>query len=270
MFLNFFDLVKDFFVKLVDNINFSAIVALLVGIMLGVLICIVIYVISSLSAIDKSSKKNSFNKNKIDAQDIDKEEVEKHILAAIDEYNESSVDMTIKMKYDLLKELSVNLISDIAKIYNPDSKHPIFELSLEELLQLNSYITKRIDDYVSTNIFLKRLKRFKVASVLNIVDQYNKAADSKIVKTAKKINLGGIVGVVRNALGVLNPSYYMNKFGTYIIIEKGFNKIAKTILNIIGEESAKIYSKNVFVSDEEIEKEIVEVAENFSKTDMKE
>ena len=271
MFLNFFDFVKEFFKNLVDNINFTAIVALLVGIIFGILLCVVIYVITSLSAIDKSAKKNRFNKNKIDAKDIDKEEIEKHILASIDEYNEASVDMTLKMKYDLMKELSVNLVNDIAKLYNPDSNHPMFELSFEELIQLNLYITKRIDDYVSTNIFLKRLKRFKVASVLNVVDKYNKAADSKIVKAAKKVNLGGIVGVIRNALGVLNPSYYANKLGTHLVIEKGFNKIARTILNIIGEESAKIYSKNVFVSEEEIEKELVEVTEDFQKEeDIKE
>ena len=143
MFLNFFDFVKDFFKNLVDNINFTAIVALLVGIIFGILLCVVIYVITSLSAIDKSAKKNRFNKNKIDAKDIDKEEIEKHILASIDEYNEASVDMTLKMKYDLMKELSVNLVNDIASLYNPDSNHPMFELSFEELIQLNLYITKR-------------------------------------------------------------------------------------------------------------------------------
>ena len=270
MFLNFFDFVREFFKKLVENINFTAIVALLVGIIFGILLCTMIYIITSLSAINKSAKKNRFNKNKIEASDIDKDEVEKHILASIDEYNEASVDMTVKMKYDLLKELSVNLITDIASIYYPNSKHPLFELSFEEVIKLNLYITERIDNYISTNIFLRRLKRFKVSSVLNVIDKYNQAADSKIVKAAKKVNLAGIYGAIRNALGVLNPSYYANKLGTYLIIEKGFNKIARTVLNIIGEESAKIYSKNVFASEEEIEKELAEVAEDFNKNDIKE
>ena len=86
--------------------------------------------------------------------------------------------------------------------------------------------------------------------------------DTKHLKLfqAKKMKIGGIGAVISNALNVFNFGYYGKKLGG-VIAMKGLNSLIDNIFTIIGEEVFKIYSKNIFVSDEEVKREIENIEE---------
>ena len=254
MFLNVFDSIREFFKNMVANINFSSIIMLIFGIALGILISVVTILVLYSSSLSKASKKKS-----IEVDDEKKQLANSYIQACKDEYKESSQDLNMTAKYNLAKELSIDLANNISSIFYPNSKHPIAELSAEELIKLDYYIMARIEKELDKPI-LRRLKKLRISAVLNTVDAVKQVNDNKIVKQAKKMKIGGIGAVISNALNVFNLGYYGKKLGG-VIAMKGLNSLINNIFTIIGEEVFKIYSKNIFVSDEEVKREIENIEE---------
>lgn len=254
MFLNVFDSIREFFKNMVANINFSSIIMLVFGIALGILISVVTILVLYSSSLSKASKKKS-----IEVDDEKKQLANSYIQACKDEYKEASQDLNMTAKYNLAKELSIDLANNISSIFYPNSKHPIAELSAEELIKLDYYIMARIEKELDKPI-LRRLKKLRISAVLNTVDAVKQVNDNKIVKQAKKMKIGGIGAVISNALNVFNFGYYGKKLGG-VIAMKGLNSLIDNIFTIIGEEVFKIYSKNIFVSDEEVKREIENIEE---------
>ena len=239
---------------MVVNINFSSIIMLVFGIALGILISVVTILVLYSSSLSKASKKKS-----IEVDDEKKQLANSYIQACKDEYKEASQDLNMTSKYNLAKELSIDLANNISSIFYPNSKHPIAELSAEELIKLDYYIMARIEKELDKPI-LRRLKKLRISAVLNTVDAVKQVNDNKIVKQAKKMKIGGIGAVISNALNVFNLGYYGKKLGG-VIAMKGLNSLIDNIFTIIGEEVFKIYSKNIFVSDEEVKREIENIEE---------
>lgn len=254
MFLNVFDSIREFFKNMVANINFSSIIMLIFGIALGILISVVTILVLYSSSLSKASKKKS-----IEVDDEKKQLANSYIQACKDEYKEASQDLNMTAKYNLAKEISIDLANNISSIFYPNSKHPIAELSAEELIKLDYYIMARIEKELDKPI-LRRLKKLRISAVLNTVDAVKQVNDNKIVKQAKKMKIGGIGAVISNALNVFNFGYYGKKLGG-VIAMKGLNSLIDNIFTIIGEEVFKIYSKNIFVSDEEVKREIENIEE---------
>ena len=254
MFLNVFDSIREFFKNMVANINFSSVIMLVFGIALGILISVVTILVLYSSSLSKASKKKS-----IEVDDEKKQLANSYIQACKDEYKEASQDLNMTAKYNLAKELSIDLANNISSIFYPNSKHPIAELSAEELIKLDYYIMARIEKELDKPI-LRRLKKLRISAVLNTVDAVKQVNDNKIVKQAKKMKIGGIGAVISNALNVFNLGYYGKKLGG-VIAMKGLNSLINNIFTIIGEEVFKIYSKNIFVSDEEVKIEIENIEE---------
>ena len=254
MFLNVFDSIREFFKNMVANINFSSVIMLVFGIALGILISVVTILVLYSSSLSKASKKKS-----IEVDDEKKQLANSYIQACKDEYKEASQDLNMTSKYNLAKELSIDLANNISSIFYPNSKHPIAELSAEELIKLDYYIMARIEKELDKPI-LRRLKKLRISAVLNTVDAVKQVNDNKIVKQAKKMKIGGIGAVISNALNVFNLGYYGKKLGG-VIAMKGLNSLIDNIFTIIGEEVFKIYSKNIFVSDEEVKREIENIEE---------
>ena len=254
MFLNVFDSIREFFKNMVANINFSSILMLVFGIALGILISVVTILVLYSSSLSKASKKKS-----IEVDDEQKQLANSYIQACKDEYKESSQDLNMTSKYNLAKELSMDLANNISSIFYPNSKHPIAELSAEELIKLDYYIMARIEKELDKPI-LRKIKKLRMSAILNTVDTVKHVNDNKIVKQAKKMKIGGIGAVISNALNVFNLGYYGKKLGSVIVV-KGLNSLIDNIFTIIGEEVFNIYSKSIFVSDEEVRKEIENIEE---------
>ena len=269
MFLNIFDSIRDFFKNMVENISFSSLIALIFGIVIGMLICLMVYLVYFLSSIKKQEKANKLNKEEIEGATkrgknapaiVDVEEIEKYINAAKDEYKEASIHMKAGAKVSLAKDIGVELASNIASLYYPKSKHPLAELSIDELIKLDYYIMGRIEKIIDGSI-LKMFKKGKISTILRFVDYKKQLDDNKIVKSAKKMHIGGIASIIKSALNIVNPEYYAKKGTIKMTIKFGLDRIIGIVFEIIGEEVAKIYSKNVFSIEDKTEEMIKDINE---------
>lgn len=268
MFLNIWDSIRDFFSNLFQEFNLASLITLVTGIAIGIMICLMMYLITLVKSVKTVEKKNVFDSKKIRTNqlNISEEEelllIKKYIKASQDEFKEKQALYNASNKFELAKEISINLANDVARMYYPKSSRPLLELSIDELIKLDYYIMERIERIFEGRI-LRIVKRIRISQIMFILDKKKQVEDSKIVKAAKKLNVAGIGRAIKGALNIVNPTYWVKKGSAKITLELGFNKIANVIFEIIGEETAKIYSKKAFEiydlesQEKEIENEII-------------
>ncbi len=255
MFLNVWESIRNFFIQLFSKVSWGSIFTLLTGIVIGIILCFLIYFILLLINFKKVNN-DTIIKNNDNQDNIKDELVNSLIQATKDQYKEESESFNMMQKVAFMKNLSWQLIQDIAKTYYPDSKYPLYELSIDELIKLNGYITERIDTLFQKRI-LKMTRNIKISQILRMMDAKKKVEDSKIVKGAKKAHVAGIGKTALNIINLINPVHWMKKIMIGMSLNIGISKIASIIFEIVGQETAKVYSKNVFIEDDEkIEKEI--------------
>jgi hypothetical protein len=153
--------------------------------------------------------------------------------------------------------LSYELIEEIAKYYFPKSKYPMLELSVDEMLALNHYITERIDGILNQPI-LKNTRNIRVTKLVRMYEAKRSFDQNKIVKAAKNKVVKKSVKYTLGAVNLMNPAYWFRK----LVVNKSLgyieNKIALLIIGVVGEETIKVYSKKLF--DKEIEMDFVDQA----------
>jgi hypothetical protein len=152
------------------------------------------------------------------------------------------------------------LIHDIARVYFPDSKYPIYELSIDELMTLIHYITDRVDSLFKGPI-LRPLKKIRISYILKVIDTKRKIDENKAVKTASKLRTPW--KVTKTVLNIFNPVYWVRKLMISTTLVAVTNKICGIIIDVVGEETNNVYSKSVFNAERmtnlEIEREILEL-----------
>ena len=152
---------------------------------------------------------------------------------------------------NLVKNISLRLINDIAKCYYPNSDYPIYELNVDELLILCHYITDRINS-IFKGPFMKHLKKLKLVQVVKMIDLKKKIDENKLVKAANKAKVPKILSSVGAVLNVFNPVYWVKKVMINTTLLVATKKIALTIIDVIGEETTKVYSKSVFNKESDL------------------
>ncbi len=166
--------------------------------------------------------------------------------------------------FDALKQILPALIHQIAELFYPESKHPLAELSLEELILLDRYIADMIDTILSRK-GLRLLRNLKVSLILNILDANTKIQNSTPVKISKGIHLNRIIKIGNLVLNAINPFYWFKR----LVVSPSLNLIIKRlflqIITITGEETYRIYSKRIFHEDEE--QEVKLLLEEIEKED---
>ena len=102
---------------------------------------------------------------------------------------------------------------------------------------------------------LRRLKNYKLVSIATVIEKRKKVKNSKVAKAAEHVEqyAKGAVAVYN----FLNPVYWVKK-ASFKMYGLFFNKIMVIIINIIGNETANVYSKNLFAADD-LNKEIEEI-----------
>ena len=113
------------------------------GIFIGVIILLFIYLIISL--IHKKTKKTKLEMLPKQPLTDPNKVINKYNKIYDEEYS----DKTITIRLSSIKILSLDLIKDIATIYNPNVNNPILEISLENLLLLSNHIIDKVDNLVN-------------------------------------------------------------------------------------------------------------------------
>lgn len=257
MFLNIFESISEYFGQVRETTRLDSLVPLLIGVVIGFVLFVLAYLTTVLTPIKKEERKIiKLNKE-------NDEIIQRIISNAKNQFIEESSTKPTSDKYEDLKDIAGTVIYDIAKVYYPNSTHPVYELSVDEMLILNHYITDKIGEIFSGRV-LKRLRNIKISSILNLLDIKKRYEENKLVKAANRAKIPTIWKSVLATLNIINPVYWLKKLLLDAPFVAASNKIALTILEIIGSETNKVYSKSVFSTDEEqekIKKTITEIEE---------
>lgn len=240
------------------NFDFWTLVSFLLGISVGFLVLFLIYLYAVLKSLNKNLKLRQ-----TDEQDIDEEEIKWLIDDAQAQFKSKKRRDEIgypKYLTNLTRELSI----DIAKKFYPKSKYPHLELTIDETLHLNHYITNRIDQLFSSRI-LKLFRGWTISKIVEMNDVKSSIDNSTIMKTARKYNVSEVAKSTVTVINAVNPVYWIRKG----IIEKSVNaalvKIGLAIIAITGEETYKIYSKKVFDEEKVIDTGVDKIYEELAE-----
>ncbi|HOA78790.1 MAG TPA: hypothetical protein PKO39_04980 [Bacilli bacterium] len=261
--MNLLRKLKDFFAELFGKFSLDNLLILFFGIIIGFLVCLMIYLVFVFISLKKGEKRYQAQK-----QEIEDEKIARLIRSARNLFIEEYANETLGQKINAVGKISWNLINDIAKVYYPKSNYPIYELSLDELIILNHYITDRVD-MIFKGPVLSPLKKVKIANILKLFEIKKKIDENVAVKAANKLKIPKILQATVAVLNIFNPAYWVKKLMVNTTILAASNKICTTIIDVVGEETNKVYSKNVFnrekIANLEIEQSILELESMVEK-----
>lgn len=194
-------------------------------------------------------KGKHLNLDDIKRPDIEMDETE---LVQLIEGRQAKLKRMIKYDQDgafkSTMNVSYELIEEISRYFFPHSKYPMLELSVNELIELNHYITNRMSGLLDIPL-LKHAKKTRIITILNMYEKKRMVEQSKVVKAAKKARIGTVLKYGSMALNAVNPVYWFRKLVINTSIDVMTRKVCVVIVGVVGEETTKVYSKKLFDKD---------------------
>lgn len=230
------------------HFDFFVFVTFLIGFIFGAIFLVLFYLLFSLISLNKSKK---------NIEHFDNEEKEKEINLIIKTKQADFLNLRENgtSTATALRTSCLELINQIAHEFYPNSKHPVAELTIDELILLDKYIILKIEGILNKK-GLKILRKLRISTILKIADANTKIQNNKAIKMSKKLHIPKIAKVVNLVLNAINPFYWFKK----LVLSPSLNFLIKKILlltiSTIGQETYQVYSKKLFIDDEEEAKEI--------------
>lgn len=248
---------KLFLLKLwIFNLDFTTILSFLIGIVLGGIIVCMVYAFIVLSSL-----RNKKFIIKTQEDNLTTQEVKDMISSSQKSFKDKDLRGDLS-RIVHCKNICTSLVYGIATRYYPKSKHPLLELSIDEVLMLNIYIENRIEEIMNRR-GLRLLKKLKISTIVEFTQMTNKVIDSKAFKVSKEVN--STISTIKKIVNVVNPAWWFRK----LVIDKTINiitnKLCLVVIAIVGEETYKIYSKTVFDKEVNIDSNIDEILDSIDK-----
>ncbi len=150
-----------------------------------------------------------------------------------------STSPTKMLDIKVLQRDSLELVSQIAKVYYPSSERPELEVTLLELLSLNQRISEEIRTLVEP---FPLMHSISIASIIETRDIFEKTQDTL---TTKGLKTGGkIANRVWMVWNAMRPTYWINKAIFKGAGEVVSRKILSTIFRIVGAEALRVYKSS--------------------------
>ena len=238
--------------------NFGLLVSFLIGLGIGLALAVIIYLIIVLSSL---KSKKTIIKSKVEVSDSE-------ILALIQDATDQFKDNKLKGDKDNFSycyDISKNLFVSIAKKFYPNSKHPLTEISIDELLMLGNYISNRLDEILAHR-GLKFLRKIKVSTILSLYDVKEDITNNDIVKTTKKYKINEALNAAKKVINIVNPVWWVRKFVANKALNIVIKKLCIVMISVVGEETAKIYSKSIYETGLDVDSGVVELVDDIEKT----
>jgi hypothetical protein len=222
---------------LLIEFDIRAIINFLLGVVTGfVLLFLTLLLIATVSR-KKRFKKRMLNKLPLEDHDVlELVEVKQNQLV-------DTVRLTDNAYFSVALDLSLELIEEIASHYFPESKYPIYEISIEELLELNRYITFRLETLMNGKI-IKYFKNYRISSIVNMLNMKKAIDNSKAMKLSRKLKLQKVYNASMAVINYANPVYWFRRLAIKPTAEVVTKEVCKYIIAIVGEETNKVYSKS--------------------------
>ena len=129
------------------------------------------------------------------------------------------------------------LLVDVAKVFNPDSERPLFELTGDEAFEFGHAVTEKLVGIFDAS-GLKFLNSITVGTVLDYIKIINKAKKNKIFHGAKST-----VDKVRMVINVINPFFWLKRTVSTIVTQKICDSVIFMGVEVIVKEFASFYGK---------------------------
>jgi hypothetical protein len=256
---NLFSLDFVFLITFLDIKNF------LLGLLSG-FVLLAMFVAFYLITERQTKSKIRFSKE----MNLDEKEVQQMIEIKQKELIET-VKLTDNAYFRVAFDLSFELMNEIARYYFPKSKYPMYELSVQEILDLTTYITKRIEKLVNGK-YIRRFKNYRISTIVNILNKKKAIDNSKLMKLSKKLQISKFVTVGKTVLNYANPIFWFRKLAIKPSTTLVTKEVCKLIIRIFGEETDKIYGKKLYErpdDDEKAEEEFDQVLEEALPEEVK-
>lgn len=236
------------------NIDFGTIISFIIGIFFGIVIICLIYAIVVVASL---GDKKFIVKTEDDS--LSEQKVKELIKNAELIYKDKKIrgkNSRVNHCYKISKDLAYG----IASSFYPNSKYPLLELTVDEVISLLGYIQVRIDEILNRR-GLRILKKFKVSFITDISMKTTTVLNSKAFNVTK--NVSKKVGFLKKVVNVINPVVWVRKAiidNTMIIV---LDKLCMVVISVVGEETYKIYSKKVLNKEVEIESDVDELIDSI-------
>ncbi len=222
------------------NFDFQTLISFFLGVIFGIIVVVLFYTYYSLKNVRNYQSKSIIQAERTVSEDA--------ILMIIKNAKDAFLDKSLQKDLSLithLKDICFELVYDIASVFFPNSKYPLLELSIDELLMLTDYINKRLDE-ILTGKFLKNLRKIKVSDILRANEIKQNVEKNKILEITRKHKLIKKFSTVKDFVNLINPVNYVKKLVINNTINIVVKKIGVVVIDIVAEETYKIYSKRVF------------------------
>ena len=250
--------IDDFFTKIFSSlkeaITWSTFWTLIAGMVIGFVICSTIYGILLMNSINKKEKEIENIK-----KDIDDEKIGNIVEQIKNNYVEESEGLSVTSRFDILGKKIIEIVNKISSEYYPESKYPIYELTIEELILFMHYLSNRIGDIFDKPL-LAPFKKISIAQIFKILDTKKKIEETKVAKALKKANVGKVSSIIMGGLKYANPIYWVKKLFVGSTINFASRKISLLIIDIVADETNKTYSKSIFNKEKRLKQLEIETS----------
>jgi hypothetical protein len=242
---------------LIIQLDLTTILNFLLGVLTGFILLFLMFLLIATINEKKRFRKRILNKLPLENHEVyDLIEIKQNQLL-------ETVRLTDNAYFKVATDLSYELLEEIAEHYFPKSKYPIYEITVEELLELNRYITKRIEDMVNGKV-LKHFKNYRISSLINMLHMKKALDNSKLMKLNRKFKVSKMFNIGRAVVNYANPVYWFRRLAIKPTTEVLTKEICKYIIAVVGEETNKIYSKSLAEDkpEEDLEQKFDEIIES--------
>lgn len=261
--------IDNFFSKLFENlkeaVSWTTLFTLLMGILIGLVIASTVYAVVLFSSLRKKEKEV-----KNDIAHVEDSVIYEIVDSIKKQYVEETEGLSVNARFGILKKRLTQLVNNIANVYYPESKYPLYELTIEELIMFMQYLSTRIDVLFEKPI-LRSFKKISISQVIKVVDAKKKMDENKAVKILKKTKAKTIGSVVLGALRFANPVYWIQKLLISSSTSFAMRKISLLVIDVVADETNKTYSKSIFQKENNLDKlEIDETLKSLERDDTDE
>jgi hypothetical protein len=238
------------------NIDFNTIISFIIGILFGIIILCLIYAILVVASL--GDKKYII---KTEDDSLSEKKVKELIMDAKKFYKDKKLrgkTGRVTHCYKIAKDLAYG----IAASFYPNSKYPLLELTVDEVVALLGYIQTRVNELLDRR-GLKILKRLKVSFITDLSQKTTTVINSKAFNVTKDVSKG--FGIFKKVINVVNPVVWVRKAiidNTMVIV---LDQLCLVIITVVGEETYKIYSKKVLNKEVEIDSDVEELIDELKE-----
>ncbi len=248
------DFFTSFFEKLSRALTFQTLFVLLTGVILGFVICSTIYGVLILSSLNNKKRVRLDKELNIDADEV---KIKNEIEIIKKKFVQQTDGLAVKERFEALGPSLMDTINIVASSYYPHSKYPLYELSISELILFLRYLSYRIEGIFDTPI-LRPFKNMTISQIIKIIDTQKKISENKVVKKINNPVTNKFKKVMLGILNYANPVYWVKKLVMGTAINIATKKICLIVIDIVGDETNKTYSKAIFNKERNLYSEEIE------------